>query len=80
MEEKEKNKKYIEENMKMLPEKAQRALCWLVDNQELADQIVGGKKLSETVLARYKKEALEDEDYLMLVLVCYKQIKDHGIL
>ena len=57
---------YLEQEFSRLPEKAQRAVCWVLENKSMADQFARGKKLTEK------------EDYLLLALVCYKKWKDEN--
>ena len=68
----------IEEKLKKMPKKAQRAILWMFANLDVADQLIEGEKLSETELRAIMEAALEKEDYLLLALTLYKQAKDQN--
>lgn len=68
----------IEEELKKMPKKAQRAILWMFANLDVADQLIEGEKLSETELRAIMEAALEKEDYLLLALTLYKQAKDQN--
>lgn len=68
---------FIEKLEKLTPKK-QTAICWLMENTEIADELCKGKKLTKEQIERYTKYAEEKDDYLFLLLVKYKQMKDAG--
>ena len=69
---------YLEQEFSRLPEKAQRAVCWVLENKSMADQFARGKKLTDRAIQDMARKALEKEDYLLLALVCYKKWKDEN--
>ena len=71
----------LEDFMKKLENltpRKQRAICWFMDNTEIVDELCKGKKLTKEQIERYTKYAEEKDDYLLLLLVKYKQMKDAG--
>ncbi|WP_027400509.1 hypothetical protein [Anaerovorax odorimutans] len=76
MNEKEQRIKQIEKLIRNLPYKAQQAVCWLVKNIETVDQFAQGEELTDQEIERLTEEACEKEDYIMLIMILYKQAKD----
>ncbi len=65
----------IAEQVKALPDEMQRAICWLVRNIDIADQLAEGEKLTEAEIERLTQTALANKDYIMLALLLYQQGK-----
>lgn len=59
-----------------LDEEAKRAVSWMFHNIELLDKLCEGEKLTEEQGSEYKKKALNNKDYIMLIITLYKQEKD----
>lgn len=76
MKEKEQSIKYIVEHIKSLPKELQWAICWAIENIELVNQLTEGEKMTEIEIEKFTQTALEKKDYIMLVIVLYKQRKD----
>lgn len=76
MREKEQKIKYIEEQIKTLPREAQKVISWLVENIDLVNQMLEGEKFTKEEITKFTHKALETKDYIMLVMVLYKQNKD----
>lgn len=76
MKEKEEQNKNIEELIQALPDEMQSAICWLIHNIEIADQLSEGERMTDEEIERLTQRALDRKDYVMLALVKYKQTKD----
>ena len=63
----------LEEEIKQLPEKFQRALCWLIDNFDFAEEICKNPVMTYEEIEKYKKDALAKEDYIVFILSCIAQ-------
>jgi len=68
--------KDLEKQIKALPETGQKAVCWFINNIEIAEQLAGGGKIAEGEIKGLIQTAVEREDYVMLALVLYKKNKD----
>lgn len=76
MKEREEQIKNIEELIKALPDEMQKAICWLIQNIEIADQLSEGERMTDEQIEQFTQRALDRKDYVMLALVKYKQSKD----
>ncbi len=56
-----------------LPVEAQRAICWLIQNRKLIKQIVEAGEMSEEEVTEYIRAARKKKDYMMLVMLLYRQ-------
>ena len=66
----------LEKKIKSLPEIGQKAICWLISNMEIAEQLSAGGKMAEKEIKRLIKTATENDDYILLALTLYKENKD----
>ncbi len=76
MKEREEQIKNIEELIKALPDEMQKAICWLIQNIEIADQLSRGERMADEQIEQFTQRALDRKDYVMLALVKYKQSKN----
>lgn len=76
MKEREEQIKNIEELIKALPDEMQTAICWLIQNIEIADQLSRGERMADEQIEQFTQRALDRKDYVMLALVKYKQSKN----
>ena len=76
MSEKEFNAQDLEKKIRSLPEMEQKAMCWLISNIEIAEQLAAGEKMTEGEVKRLTQTAIEKKDYVLLALVLYKENKD----
>ena len=67
--------KNLEKQIRSLPEIEQKAICWLINNIEIAEQLAEGEKMTEGEIKRLTQTAIEKDDYVMLALVLYKKNK-----
>lgn len=72
----------LEKELKELPEKMQRAICWVIENFDFAAEMCREPNLTDEEIETYKEIAREKEDYIMLALLCmaeiYKKEKKEG--
>lgn len=66
----------LEKLIKALPEAMQNAICWMIENIDIVNQLAEGEAMTEMEVEQFTQSAIEKKDYLMLALVLYKQIKD----
>lgn len=66
----------LEKSIKALPEAMQKAICWMIKNIDIVEQLAEGEVMTEIDVEQFTQSAIEKKDYLMLALVLYKQIKD----
>ena len=66
----------FEKKIKSLPETWQKAICWLISNLEVAEQLAAGEKMDEKEIKRLIQTATKNDDYILLALVLYKANKD----
>ncbi len=63
-----------------LPEDAQHAVCWLLDNFDLAAELCRHSDMTEDEIEKYKTAAREKDDYLLLVLLNVAEMYKNGSL
>ena len=61
-----------------LSREKQRAVGWLIKNIDIAEQLAGGEVLTKAQVEELTRWAQENNDYILLILVLYKQMKDHN--
>ena len=61
-----------------LSREKQRAVGWLIKNIDIAEQLAGGEALTKAQVEELTRWAQENNDYILLILVLYKQMKDHN--
>ena len=76
MKEKDEQIKNIVEQIKALPDEMQKAIYWLIQNIEIADQLSEGTRMTDEEIEQFTQRALARRDYVMLVLIKYKQFKN----
>lgn len=64
------------EQIGRLTVKQQQAAAWMLGNIELLDRLCEGEKMAEEQIIELKKKALENNDYIMLIMILYKAEKD----
>lgn len=60
----------IEEEIKELPEKAQRAIYWIIKNFDFVEEMCQDSDMTNEEIEKYKENAIEKEDYIALALLC----------
>lgn len=70
--EKELNEKLvgIENEIKELPERAQRVICWIVKNLNLVTEMCKEEYMTDEEIEKYMEIAKEKEDYSVIALLC----------
>ena len=68
--------KMMVEALNALPEEKRRAIYWIIDHIDFAEQITEREKLSEAETEALIASAKEKNDNLMWALLIYKQQKD----
>lgn len=69
----------IENEVKKLPEKAQRAIYWVVENFNLVIEMCKESEMTEEEIEKYREIARKKEDYITLALLCVaKMYKNRG--
>ncbi len=68
----------IAEVMKELPIEAAAAIAWVVENMARLERIVIMEPISPTMLRKYRKEAIEEKDYLLLAILEYCNIVNNS--
>lgn len=63
----------IVETIKELPEEAQRAVYWIITHFDFVKEICKNSEMTNEEIERYKEEAWEKEDYLLLALLAAAQ-------
>jgi hypothetical protein len=76
MNEKEQMIECIVKRVGELPSAAQEAIGWLIEHITLVNIITEDEGFTENEAQEYLQQALEKNDYPMLVFILYKQIKD----
>lgn len=71
-----KYKKEILENFKELPLKMQISFTWFIENIETVERMCRISQISPEELRTQVQKALDEEDYLMYVLLVFKDIYD----
>lgn len=56
--------------MKELSEKEQDAIVWTIKNINFVKEMCENPGMTEEEIKKYKENAIEKEDYLMLILLC----------
>ena len=51
-------------------------MLWLLYHMDILDMIDSGEIMSEEAGEKWMEQALEDNAYLMMVLIQYKRLKD----
>lgn len=64
----------IEKEIEELPEKAQWAIHWIVKNFDFVDEMCKEADMTEEEIEKYKKDAIEKEDYIALSLLYIAKI------
>lgn len=64
------------DKIKELPEEMQRSFCWVIKHIEIVDELVQGEKLSQKEMKELIQNALEREDYIMILILLYKESYD----
>ena len=80
MNDKEKGFEAVLTEINKMTEKAKQAVAWMLKNIELLDALCEGEKMTEEEIETCKNRALETEDYIMLIMVLYKQEQDRMVL
>ena len=65
----------IEKEIKKLPEKAQRALCWIVENFDFVEKMAEKSDMTYEEIQKQKENATQREDYIALALLCVVQAR-----
>lgn len=60
--------------IKELPEKEQNAIVWTIKNFNFVKKMCENPEMTEDEIKKHKTEAIEKEDYLMLILLCAAEI------
>lgn len=63
----------IEEAIKRLPEKAQAAICWIINHYDFAEEMCKNPEMTNEEIEKFKEDAKAKEDYIMLALLCAAQ-------
>ena len=63
----------IEKEIKKLPEQAQMALCWLVENFDFVEKMADKSDMTDEEIKKQKESATQREDYIALALLCVAQ-------
>ena len=64
------------QNLKHLKKEQQGAILWLLYHMDILDMIDSGEIMSEEAEEKWMEQALEDNAYIMMVLIQYKKLKD----
>lgn len=64
----------IEETVKELPERAQAAIHWMITHFDIVEALCINSEMTNEEIRRYKEDARQKEDYIMLVLLCAAQV------
>lgn len=76
METKEDPRQELFEMIQALPEKPQFAMHWLIANLDTVEKMSNSGRLSEEERIKYKQQAIAQEDYMMLVLLLFEELRD----
>ena len=76
----EENRIKIEENLKKLPEKAQRAFCWAIENRDFVIEMCRESDMTYEEIEENKKKALEKEDYILFLILHITEMYKNGDL
>lgn len=76
MDNKERKLELLEEKIKNMPEFEQKAVCWVINNIEIAEVMSKGRRIPKDKIELLVKSAREKNDYALLGLVLYKETKD----
>lgn len=66
----------IVDEINKLTEKSKQAVYWMLGHIDLLYRLCEGDRLTKEQVDIYIKRALKNEDYIMLIMVLYKQEKD----
>lgn len=55
-----------------------KAICWLIENNEIADELSKGEKIPKDEMESLINRAIQKDDYIMLVLLIYKNQIDEN--
>ncbi len=67
----------IEKAVKELPQKAQRAIFWIIEHYDFVEEMCKNSKMTVEEIEKYKTNAEAKEDYIMLALLCAAQTYMH---
>ena len=68
-----------EKEMKEQPEKAQRVICWLVENFDFVIEMCKESDMTDEEIEKYKESARKKEEYITIVLLCIAEMhKNRG--
>ena len=74
------NRIKIEEELKKLPEKAQRAICWTIENLDFVVDMCRESEMTCEEIEMYKNEAIEKEDYVLFLILHITEMYKNGTL
>ncbi len=60
----------IEKEFQRLPEKAQRAIYWIVEHFDFVEKMAEKSDMTYEEIQKQKENAREKEDYIALALLC----------
>ena len=74
------NRAKVAEELKKLPEKAQRAICWAIENLDFVVDMCRESEMTCEEIEMYKNEAIEKEDYVLFVILHITEMYKNGTL
>ena len=74
------NRAKVAEELKKLPEKAQRAICWAIENLDFVVDMCRESEITCEEIEMYKNEAIEKEDYVLFVILHITEMYKNGTL
>lgn len=69
----------MENEIKKLPEKAQNAIYWMMENFEIVMEMCKESDMTDEEIEKYRKIAKEKDDYIALVLLCAAVIYKNNV-
>ncbi|MCI8589173.1 MAG: hypothetical protein HFE77_00425 [Clostridiales bacterium] len=64
----------LEKEIKNMPEGAQRAICWIIDNLDFVIDMCKDSDITDEELDKHKRIAWEKKDYMAFFLLCITKI------
>jgi hypothetical protein len=65
------------EDMKKIPPEGQKVIKWMIRNMTYVDKLVDYMLFPEEEMAKRFDEVTQDQDYLLLAMMVYKNAKEH---
>ena len=74
------NRAKVAEELKKLPEKAQRAICWAMENLDFVVDMCRESEMTPEEIEMHKVEAIEKEDYVLFLILHITEMYKNGSL